>query len=435
MNQPVQYRSMCRRSLAGRSSYPIGAFSGLLGKMARDLSAGGSIATEIIGTELIGFSSLLTQGVADLVWPNGLLLAVGANGLVAAPSGSGKSLVYKILSNAIEQYLEMFPVESLGKHCDLFLEDVTREAILRSLRDWPVAGLFTDEAGMLKRLLKDSATLVKLLDGAPFRGARISTGRLALVGQRVSMLLLEQPEVFEETKRLLGGRKGGVGLINRFFVALLKEHRSINSSQHVCLSDDVAQAYEQRVRLLLDVLVEKVKGDHLARRAIGLSDEAKPIFAEIMDNAKDQCVPGSPWFPVSEYVARHAERVLRLAGVFHIFEYGVDGEITLDTLMRAEQLGNWYIESFARAFNEPPKQTQSELDAGKLYDALVQNYCSLGIRQYPRPKMRHDAINLGLTSGRFDRALAVLCAEGRTQVVRFANGSWVELVMPSLPSY
>ncbi|WP_247539174.1 DUF3987 domain-containing protein [Ralstonia pseudosolanacearum] len=211
----VRARGAALRSplVPGHSSYPIGRFPGLLGTVARDLSARGGVATEIVGTTLIVIASLLTQGLADVSWPNGRPISIGANGLVVSPSGSGKTLPYDWLKAPIETYLEQLTAtDPEGKHDGLVHEDVTREELVRRLKEWPVAALFTDEGGIVKKLLKDSPTLVKLLDGTSLRYSRVSSDeRIALIGQRFCMLLMEQPDPFEETKPRLGGGKGRAG--------------------------------------------------------------------------------------------------------------------------------------------------------------------------------------------------------------------------------
>lgn len=414
-------------------SYPLGSFPGLLGMLARNLSASGGVAPEIVGTELIAFASLLTQGVADVTWPNGQAISIGANGLVAAPSGSGKSLIYKRLNQPIEKYLA---ADTQGRECcHLLLEDATREAIVQSLHEWPVAGLLTDEAGMLKNLQKDAPTLVKLLDGSPLRSARVSTGRVALIGQRLSMLLMEQPEIFEETKRLLGAGRGGVGLINRFFVALTNDFRAGNSPHSVGLSADVAYAYEMRVRTLLDALVDHVEQGVHERPTLKLSSEASHHLILLDHEARRHCTPDSPWFFISEYILRHAERVLRLAGVFHVFEHGAEGEISLETIRRAESFGDWYVESFARIFFEPPKQTQTEVDADDLENFFIQTCQWSGNSIFRQSDMRAQALNLGLTPTRFTRALAVLCKQERAWVTSYQNKPWVALNLSRLSQF
>lgn len=425
---------MMNRLTLYRPSYPVRNFPGLLGMLAHNLSASGGVAVEIIGTVLIVIASLLTQGIANVMWPNGQEMSIGANGVVVSPSASGKSLIFKILKKAIEQYLAMRSgVNQGGKHEGLLLEDSTREALVQDLYEWPVAGLITDEAGGLKRLLKDAPTLVKLLDGSPFRSARISTGRIALLRHRFSMLLMEQPDIFDQTKPLLGAGKGGVGLINRFFVVRSNDFRVRNSPHDIGLADEVEQAYEKRVHELLDALIEHVELGNHERRPLKLRADARDCLIDLDCEARRKCTPDSPWFFISEYISRHAERVLRLAGVFHVFEYGTEGEISLDMLQRAESFGNWYVESFAQIFYEPPKQTQAEVDADELENSFFQTCRLTGCSVFRQSAMRTQAMNLGLTPTRFNRALAVLCKQGRARMVLHRNVPWIELNISQLP--
>lgn len=416
-----------------RSSYPIHSFPGQLYSIARDLSAGGGVAPEIVGTTLIVVASLLTQGLADVTWPNGRAISIGANGLVVSPSGSGKTMPYDWLKAPIEKYLEQLTAaDPEGKHDGLLHEDPTREALVQSLKDWPVAGLLTDEGGIVKRLLKDSATLVKLLDGASLRYSRVSSDRVTLIGQRLCLLLMEQLEPFDEIKQRLGGRKGGVGMINRFLVMRLMGLAE-GSPHDVRLSDDVALAYEKRVYELLDALVVRVKEGRRARPALKLRADASPCLVEISHDARRRCTePDSPWADISEYVLRHAERVLRLAGVFHVFEYGPEGEISLDTLEGAESFCNWYVDSYRDIFCEEPKPTQTELDADALGNAFVHLCQATGRWVVPQAELRTWAVNLELTGSRFPRALGVLCRRGRVAVFPGRNGPQVELSRSSV---
>ena len=248
------------------------------------------------------------------------------------------------------------------------------------------------------------------------------------------MLLMEQPLKFEETKALLGAGKGGVGLINRFFVMQSKEFLAENSPHHVQLSADVKQEFFIRASSLLDALFRHIELGNPVRPALKLSADAAQCLIDIDQEARRKCKPDSPWFFVSEYVLRHAERVLRLAGVFHVFEYGTDGEISLDTLQRAESFGDWYVDSFAQIFYEPPQITQEDVDADKLEQLFIQTSWA-GTSMFRQSDMRTLALNVGLTPTRFTRALACLCKQGRAWMMSHQNKPWIAINLSRLPQY
>jgi hypothetical protein len=409
-------------------------FPGLSGEIMHRFTTDG-VAPELIGTQLIAFISLLTQAIADVAWPNGLKSPIGVNSFLVAPSGVGKSFIFKILIEAIELYLVELSNKYPTKRLDFLIEDATREAIVQSLHGWLVAGLFTDEAGMLKQLLKDAPTLAKLLDASPLRSARVSTGRVELFGQRFCMLLMEQPNVFEATKVLLGASKGGVGLINRFFVARVNGSVAGRSLHHVGLSASVKQAYEKKVRELLDASIQQVEKQTRERPALHLSAEAAQYVVHLDNEIRQRCVYGAPWFFISEYVSRHVERVLRLAGAFHVFEHGIEGEISIDTIQRAAILGQWYIEAFAQMVYEPPKLTQTETDAITLERAIHEVFHTAGLSLFRQSDMRTHALNLGLTPTRFTRALAALAGQGKVRVLMQRNTPWVESIAVHFSRY
>ena len=161
--------------------YRAPVFFGLLGVIEQTLGLSG-IDPSIVRSMLIAFASLLTQGTADVLWPNGQRLPIGLPVLLVAPSGAGKSVIFTSLIEPIRRCLsEVLTDEDSPHRPAFFIEDATREAIIHHLRDWPLAGLFTDEAGLLKQLLHSAAsTLAKLLDGADLNHARVSTRRIEL---------------------------------------------------------------------------------------------------------------------------------------------------------------------------------------------------------------------------------------------------------------
>lgn len=415
------------------SAFPIRELSGLLGAIANDLCVGG-IDKGIVGMELIGFASMVTQGAADVAWPNGQTQPIGSHTVIVGSSGAGKSFVFNTLKDPIDGYLtqceanaeELVPPE-------FFIEDATRPALLQHLNDWPIANLFTDEGGILNTLLREAAaTMAKLADSAPHRHARVSTGRMALGDYRFLMMVLEQPDIFESSKHLFGARQGGVGLSNRFLFAKALEPQMGSEIQPQRLSDSVAKRYAQRVRDLLSLTIGNVR-EKKQRPVLRLSPEALQFFAGLNGQMRQLQALNPGFQPISEYLSRHSERVLRLAGAMHVFEYGTDSAISQETVQAAAQIGRWSIDAFRALTYIPPQQSQAELDAEKLLEALQSNYWINGLAPVLRSNCRNQAPNLGMTTARFERALPLLAGAGKIHITSDRRGkSWIQ-VNPNFP--
>lgn len=402
-------------------------FPGLLGQIGRELAAGG-VDSAIVALQLVAFTSLLTQGTADVSWPNGQSMPVGGNGLLVAPSGSGKSVVFKTLMAPITRILSE---PALGDDLQIppafFVEDVTREALIQQLCEWPVAALFTDEAGQLKQLLRSAApTLAKLLDGAPLRHARVSTGRVEMLGHRMTMLLMEQPQVFEASKALLGTNTGGVGLVNRFFVAYAAGSPTGSLMHQMGLSESVAQQYMKKAEGLLKRTVALVASKE-ERPTLQLSPEALKYFTGIGDEIRQCLALDARLGGMAEYATRHAERTLRLAGAFHAFEHGTEGLVEVATVKAADELGRWSLDSFFQMTYKPPQLTQAEQDAVTLEQALRQTVLSSGRPMLLLSEVRRTVPNIGITKSRFDRALPILAGQGAVSVIPFGHADWLQI--------
>ena len=192
------------------------------------------------------------------------------------------------------------------------------------------------------------------------------------------------------------------------------------------VSGSVKQAYGKKIQELLDLAINHVQ-QGIDRPALHLSTEAARYLISLEDEVRSNRVPGSPFFFISEYVSRHIERVLRLAGVLHVFEYGASGEISVDTIQRAATLGSWYVDSYAQMIYEPPKQTQADVDAIALEQAMRHIFYTTGSSFFLKSRLHTSSVNLGFTPNRFTRALAILGGQHKVRVFMHGKTSWVEL--------
>ena len=126
----------------------------------------------------------MTQGVADVEWLGGVVETIGANVFAVSPSGSGKTLMLKLLMESVHQFLNEDPQQKFQP----LIEDVTRQVLPSQLADFRFAWLSTDEAGQIMPLLEGGAPwLAKMLDARPVatsacRNRNCSTCRLSPLG-------------------------------------------------------------------------------------------------------------------------------------------------------------------------------------------------------------------------------------------------------------
>lgn len=390
---------------------------GLLGEMSADLQQSG-LAPGLINLILIAFSSLLAQGVADVEGPMGLS-PIGVPCAGVYPSGAGKSSCVKLLLAPIVEVLAAMPSRMDG----FLLEDATREAVVLSMQDSPVAGLMTDEGGQLERMLGTSApTFAKLMDGTDIRHARVGNKtkedqdlRVSIKDPRLTALLLMQPDVFQKLKAKLGAGEGGQGLANRI-VWDDSPPAKLNHSQGLGLRERNQAAYKQRIETLLRTTGEHITLEKKRRPVVRLSPEAQ-AYLLVLRAAE---FPGT----ATEYAVRHAQRTLRLAAAFHVFEQGPNGDIDLADLQVAEAFDRASIEAFSRLSAVPVKLSQAQIDAQVLMRAFTgcaPNAC------FEVADLRKRAPNLGLTKARFDKALPLICGSGQAFVYVHAGHEYLQL--------
>jgi hypothetical protein len=395
-----------------------GRHSNLFWEMFSCLSACG-VSPAVVWLQLCAFVSLLGQGVADVLWPNGQRAPLGVSAVLVGPSGCGKSVIYNLLMEPIEDYTSH---SAAGDPLtNLLIEDATLPAVIAHLKTSPYAAIFTDEAGALVHLQGAAPTLAKLIDGTPLRRSRASSDPVHLMGHRFMMLQLLQPRAFD-TSRLLNSPPGGVGLINRFMAAVATP--TLGSLHQLSLREPLALRYRARAHELLNATLQNAHAKPMQLPALRLSRDARGFFEHVADESRHQAIaPGSPLVPHAEYVTRHGERILRLAGAVHLFNHGIEGlegEMSLETMQLADQVGFWSVQGFQQLAYKP---TQVQRDAQTIEQALR----STGNGYFALSALRRYAANLGLTRRRIDEALPELIAARRGQIVSHGKVDYLQL--------
>jgi hypothetical protein len=399
--------------------------AGLFAEILQHLSAFG-VSPGVIWLQLCGVISLLSQGVADVLWPNGQRAPTGVSGVLVGLSGTGKSLIYKLLMEAVEEHVAGVVTANPSQPVGALIEEATPSALIAFLKEAHYGGLFSEEAGGLAHLQGAAPLLAKLTDGAPVRQSRKSTGHVQLAGHRLAVLQLLQPWAFEKS-RLFSTTRGQVGLINRFMVAMAA---SFTGSPHgLCLPDSLAGHHRTRTHELLDASLRNARVKLTQLPALQLSPNARKHFEHASEEIRLQVsFSEAALARHAEYVSRHPERILRLAGAIHVYNHGLDGlaaEISLDTMQMADQIGRWSIEAYQQLAYKP---TQAQKDAMTIEQALRDRWSRTGIPSVRLLDLRRSAANLGLTRQRIEKALPELTITGRAQIVTSGGVDHLSLV-------
>lgn len=114
------------------------------------------LSPAVVWVQLCAIASMLTQGVADVLWPKGRRAPVGVSGLLIGPSGCGKSVIYQLLMEAIEESI-IAPSTASGSIAPL-IEVATLSTAMAQLKQSQYGALFSDEAGGLVQLQDGGST-------------------------------------------------------------------------------------------------------------------------------------------------------------------------------------------------------------------------------------------------------------------------------------
>lgn len=383
------------------------------------------LSPAVVWPQLCTIASVLTQGVADVLWPNGRRAPLGVSGLMVGPSGCGKSGIYQLLMEAIEEFIAAATTAIPSGVTSPLIEDATLPAVMAHLKISHYAALVSDDAGGLVHLQGASSRLAKLIDGTPMRISRVTSDPIWLAGHRFVMLQALQPQPFEAS-RLFTTAPGHVGLINRFMVAAA--FPTLGSLHHLALPESLAQRHRLRAGELLDATFQNARAKSTHLPTLQLSPEARQFLDHVASESRRQANdPASPLAKHAEYVTRHAERILRLAGAIHLYDHGLEGlarPIALETIQLADQIGGWSIQAFQHLAYKP---TQAQKDALAIEQVLRHHHAATGEPYVKLSDLRRHAANMGVTKRRIDQALPELVNAGLGCIVPKGKTDYVHL--------
>lgn len=259
---------------------------------------------------------------------------------------------------ALEECQGREPVEPVRPR--LIIHDSTIEGLIRTLALGSPSLMFgSDEAGGAcdSNLLRNISALNSLWGEGRISDSRASRDSYDVDDVRLTVLLLLQPELFNDFISKQGGKLRKSGFLARLLLIDLEQLPELCD-----IPDAGSWSDEPGLDGFFSILVEHLQ-DGIERRekneeriCITLSDEAKTLWDKQSIRIRELMKSGKELHHYDDFGARLMEQASRIAAVMQMFITPESPIITKDTLMSATKIMQWIINHLITkvdAFREP----------------------------------------------------------------------------------
>jgi len=247
----------------------------------------------------------------------------------------------------------------------LILADVTPESLAKALAEQEgCIAVVSEEAGNLFEVMcgryrdgvADLDVYLKAYDGGEIRVDRISRESLAVKRPALTIVVTPQPVVLDRLSERSELR--GRGLLGRIAFILPPSSVGTRMYQNVAIDAAAKAAYAEALGRIL----QKPRAQEDPHRRLVIHGEALEIWAEYADQVEREQAEGGRLAGVRDWASKHAGRVARIAGLFHLLDprnwpapFAVP--IAPETVVQAWTVGEWLCDhalaAYARMGSDP----------------------------------------------------------------------------------
>lgn len=393
-----------RRSPQPGEAFPVEALGQTLGNAVSAIASRIQCPPALAGASVLGAASLAAQSHADVINPaTGAARPLSLFLVSIAESGSRKSAAdheamrpvrvhEKTLQESYDaelpSYLRAMEAFEVAKsnakkkkgdryEIDAALKSVgdpPREPLLPFMlcdepsleglhklfaRGQPSLGLFSDEGACFlggfamsaDNRLRTLAGLSLLWDGAPLRRIRAGDGASVLLGRRLALHLMLQPEA---SRSLIADRMAAdQGFLSRTLVSAPPSLAGTRMQKPVEAGSEIAlRRYETTIRELLERPVSLMRGSYnsLEPRRIQFDGRAEDLWLSLADEIERKMGPGGAYDPIRGFANKLGEHIARIAGVLALADDPDAQSIDAEALGRAAVLGDFFASEALRLF-------------------------------------------------------------------------------------
>jgi hypothetical protein len=238
----------------------------------------------------------------------------------------------------------------------ILADDVTGEAAASLLAEQggrlavisAEGGIFEVIGGKYNNNIPSPDLWLKGHSGDPIRVDRKGRPPEHIPRPALTVGLMIQPDVLTTIGR--NGAFRGRGLLARFLYSLPTSMVGRRSAAACPVPDDVADRY----RKLIGSLAADFRGS-TDTAILRLDGAATAGVHELLEHVEPQLAGAGQLAGLADWGAKLVGAIMRIAGLLHLAEYGspaLDLPVTLDTLIRAQQIGTYFKHCAIAAFDQ-----------------------------------------------------------------------------------
>ncbi|MEC3887140.1 YfjI family protein [Xanthomonas campestris] len=272
----------------------------------------------------------------------------------------------------------------------LIYTDVTNRSMFEALEgNGRAMALLTDEGQTLlsSTVMRHYGLLNSIWDGKPLLPLdRAEHKHLIARNPRLTISFMIQPDVLADFFAKRGKLVQASGFCARF---LFSRSPTIQGRRPPRPSPPLEHipSFHGRLRELLAAYKRMLASGRVNRDILEFDEQAKLLWLQIAGKVEADFRPGQFLHDISDFGNKYMDIVGRIACLLHCFEItpssllddrqartNAIGQISADTLSRAEQIATWHLNEYKQLFSPPLQRTPEELDADSIYSYLYRNF-------------------------------------------------------------
>ena len=462
-----------------RLNYPIEALPSIIGDAVHKYSEYGQQPISMIANSALANVSLACQCHCDVARDSSLTSPVSLFFLSVAESGERKSTVDKAFGSAAREWLteqqhqareeekELIPqvkgweaIEGgllnqlknktankaeiqaelnqhylnkivLPKIPELFLSDTNQASLMNEISNNAFYGcsLWDDEGGNIVGGNGTSADNVtayfsiinKMWDGSAAKQSRTG-GNRHVEGRRLTANIMVQEAV---AKQLIHGNKGlsrGCGLLARYLIT--NPVSTMGFRPYTAPKDNPAlRAFGARTVELLKHAPAVDEYDRLDLPLLRMAPAAHNEWCDFYNDTESTLKPYGEYVSVKDVVSKIADNAARIAANLHVFQFGIGGQISVETMTQASKIAMYHLTEARRAYGITGGETPEHENTNRLLDWMADNdfepVAKRQIMQYGPNATRHKTA--------LDAALEILISHGIVRLTKDGKTQTVEV--------